>query len=369
MRLLLFAIALVGIASTCKAASTKYPVVCAAFDRSGDAVLVTISDETLRLEIESAAGMRRPLAIPLRSALQLGTTSCNVRFNTGNRLVAVGVNQSNESTPIQIVVADLASSQILSNFLVMPDAVRGTDLNFAGFSLNQDILLVAGTIGVIGKNASISTRSYAFDGAEIAPMQSHELPRGDRFTSGDRWRDASHNRSLSIGVAKNCVLTLLPIVGGETHVVEMDGADGHIICDASTVAFPDEEIMISAADRGHSHPVTSLNLITRKVEQVELPPLAFGEFSSVIGSALSPDGHFVAISRIRRKLTFLGGESTPGFEVDVLQVSPLKFLGKILLSSRHAEQISLGERDGKLAVLSFDYRRGQFDYAYLRISN
>jgi len=85
-----------------------------------------------------------------------------------------------------------------------------------------------------------------------------------------------------------------------------------------------------------------------------------GSYTSVGTGALSPDGQVFAASRNMLSNSLFGDAHSQGTEVDIVQVSPLKIIGKVLLKAdADPASLSVDHRNGTVTVLSF--HGGQWD--------
>jgi hypothetical protein len=158
------------------------------------------------------------------------------------------------------------------------------------------------------------------------------------------------------------------LIGGEPEGALVDEPGAGAVCEAAfAIAYPDEDTIIAAETRGNSDPVTEIDLLHHKVQQVDLLPPR-GRYTSVDGGTLSPDGKFFAVSRQILSLSFFGDSRSHGTEIDVLQVSPLKLIGTFHLEpTADSQSISIDHRDGGISMLSFDFKSGVWKSQFLKI--
>jgi len=337
------------------ARATSYPVVCSAINNQGDTATVTFVQSILSFQI-TPAGSSKPLSlsVPIREE---GILGCSVFFDKENRYAAVGVNHLGlETGPLSIVISDLVNNKLISNFSVQPGAGKGESLKLVGFFRGGPSLLVFGSRAPDHSTKSFSTTLFHVTSEQVNPSEMRMLPENSGSVGNPSLIDASHNRLWFKSNPQFCPLRSMPLVGSETKEAVVDEADAKAACDAnSAIAYPDENTIITAVTREPNDLVTLVDLKQNKVIQLVLPN-ADGRrsYTAVERGVLSPDGQFFAISRNVLSNSFLGDAHSQGMDIQVVQVSPLKVIGKIRLKSdTDPASISIDHRNGTVKVLSF----------------
>jgi len=356
-------------AVSCEAAQMTFPTVCSAFNARGDAATVTISGGKFMLRVMPGGG-GEPISFPTPNGDNIGgALSCRLFFDKASRYVAVGVRQEQQPYLLRVLVADLTANSWISRFTLEPKASGSSYLDLAGFLDGNPVLAVAAP--TYGRD---SAWTFPFTLFTIAGEQKETLAMQTAPDYAElRWNpnriDALHNRILFFSTRKSCALLFLPISQGKSEEVEIDGNEARAACDAmSAIAFPDERTVITSATRGNTDPVTVVDLPSRTAHQLVLPQAESGKFTSVDEGSLSPDGRYFAVARTIRSVTFFGNEREYGTEVDVVQVSPLKLIGKVLLNSTAAKKsISIDQRNGAITVLSFNFKSGRWNSERLKV--
>jgi|GEM_PF-5510774 len=340
----------------CLTARASDPVVCSAFDARGDAATVTLLERELGLQITAAAGRKSvTLMAPINEDELLG---CGVFFDSENRYVAVGINPIGLKTgPLNIIVADLAANKIIGNFAVQPDARMGESLKLVGFLRDSSSLAVFGSGAPDHPTKSFSTTLFRVTGEQENPPERRTLPANTLSVGNVSFADAAHNRLWFKSSPQFCPLRSVPLVGNGPDGAVVDEDRAKVACDVGrAIGYPDEDTLITAVTREPGDLVTRVDLGQRSTEQLALPATGGnGSYTEVGRGVLSPDGHVFAVSRSLLSNSFLGDAHSHGTEVDVVQVSPLKFIGKIRLKSdTGSASISIDHRNGSVTVLYFE---------------
>jgi hypothetical protein len=146
------------------------------------------------------------------------------------------------------------------------------------------------------------------------------------------------------------------MVGDWPDEALVDEANAQAACDVeSAIAYPDENSLITATTRQPEDLITSVDVATHSAQQIALPKTGgHGSYTSVGTGTLSPDGQVFAVSRTLLSNSLLGDAHSRGTEVDIVQVSPLKIIGKVLLKpDADPSSLSIDHRNGVVTVLSF----------------
>jgi hypothetical protein len=106
--------------------------------------MATFARPTLGLQIKSAENAK---PITLSAVMNdAGLVSCSVFFDNDNHYVVVGLNDLKlKPGPLFVVVVDLATGALVSNFTVQPSAGMGQTLKLAGFLNGASDLVVLGS--------------------------------------------------------------------------------------------------------------------------------------------------------------------------------------------------------------------------------
>jgi len=352
---LLITVAIAGIClCSCLTARTSDPVACSAFNKQGDAATATFVRPKLSLQIAPAGGGKSITL--LATANDDGLVSCSVFFDREHRYVAVGlIDLRLKPGPLFIVVADLAIKQIISNFSVPPSADMGVSLKLIGFFRGGPNLAVLGSGAPDHPGRSFSTTCFRVTGGQESPPEMRTLPENAESVGNINLIDAVHNRLWFQSKPEFCPLRSVPLIGSGPGAA-VDEADAKAACDAvSAIGYPGEDTLITAATRDSGDLVTHVDFVHRSVAQVVLPNAGGrGSYTSVRSGVLSADGEAFAIARIVLANSSLGDAHRQGIEVDVVQVSPLKFVGRLRLKpDTDSASISIDQRNGIVKVLSF----------------
>jgi hypothetical protein len=150
------------------------------------------------------------------------------------------------------------------------------------------------------------------------------------------------------------------LTGNGTEKAAVDEGDAKAACDVGyAIAYPNQETLITAVSRDPGDLVTRVELAQHKVDQIVLPNSGGHRgYTSVGRGALSADGEVFAIARILLTNSLSGDAHIQGTELDVVQVSPLKLIGKVRLKpDTDSASISIDHRNGSVTVLSFQNGR------------
>jgi hypothetical protein len=337
--------------SPCLAASASNPVVCSAFDDRGDSATVTLTEQKLALEISRASG--DPLLLST-SVNERGLLGCKVFFDKDSHYVAVGLNHLGLTPgPLRIVVTDLTTSKSVGDFEV-PNAGLGASLNLVGFLRNKPTLLVLGSAAADHPVDAFSTALFRVTGEQENPPETRTLPADAGSIGNPSFADAAHNRLWFKGTPQFCPMRSVRLVGEGPDEAVVDEPEAKAACDvADAIAYPNENTVITAVTRQPKDLVTRVDLGEHKVAQIELPSPR--GYTSIGRAVLSPDAEVFAVTRnLLSNDSLLGGARSRGTEVDILQVSPLKIIGKLLLRAEpHPASVSIDHRNGVVTVLSF----------------
>jgi hypothetical protein len=339
--------------ASCLTAKASYPVVCSAFDDQGDAATVTLSEQKLVLQISRVSGS--PLSLST-SVTEGGLLRCNAFFDKDSRYVAVGVGHLGlKSGPLRIIVVDVTTGKFIGDFAV-PNANLGASLKLAGFLSDKPTLVVVGSAAPDHPTKVFSTELFRVTGEPENLPKSRTLPAEAEGVGSVSFADPAHNRLWFKSSPKFCPLRSVPLVGDGPDGVRVDEANAQAACDVeSAIAYPDGNTLIAATSREPNDLITSVDFMAHSAQELPLPsPGGHGSYTSVGGGTLSPDGQVFAVSRNLLSNSFSGDAHIQGTEVDIVQVSPLKFIGKVLLKpDADPASLSIDHRNGTVTVLSF----------------
>jgi len=355
MKLLTKVAAIVLSLASCLTANASYPVVCSAFDGQGDAATVTLSEQKLALQISRASASGAPLLLST-SVAEGGLLRCNAFFDKDSRYVAVGVGHLGlKGGPLRIVVVDVKTGKFIGDFAV-PNANLGASLKLAGFLSDKPTLVVLGSAAPDHPTKVFSTELFRVTG------EPENVPEGRTLTAeaggvvNVSFADPAHNRLWFKSSPKFCPLRSVPLVGDGPDETRVDEANAEAACDVeSAIAYPNGNTLIAATSREPNDLVTSVDLTAHSAQELPLPsPGGHGIYTSVGGGTLSPDGHVFAVTRNLLSNSLSGDAHSQGIEVDFVQVSPLKFIGKVLLKPDvDPASLSIDHRNEVVTVLSF----------------
>jgi hypothetical protein len=352
---------------SCLTARASDPFACSAFNKQGEAATATFVRPTLRLQL-TPAGNAKPLAL---SAVMddAGLDSCSIFFDSEHRYVAVGVNHLGlKPGPLFVVVADLGTGAFLSNFTVQPSAEAGESLKLVGFLHGDPDLIVLGSGAPDHPAKAFSTTLFHVNGQQANPSATRSLPANALGVGNVSLVDAANDRLWFKNSPQFCPLRSVPLASSGPEGARVDEPGAQAVCDVgSAIGYPDENTLITAVTREPSDLVTRVDLAQHSVEQLALPATGgHGSYTAVGQGILSPDGQVFAVSRDLLSISFLGDGHSHGTEVDVVQVSPLKVIGKVRLKSdTDSASISIDHRNGAVTVLSFE--NGRWNTEHLKV--
>lgn len=351
--------------ASCLAANASYPVVCSAFDERGDAAMVTLAEQKLMLQITPVAG--GPLSLST-SVSEGGLLGCSVFFDKNSRYMAVGLAHLGLVVgPLRIVVTDLTTGKFAGDFTV-PNAALGASLQFAGFLREKPALVVLGSGAPDHPTNVFSTALFRVTGEQETPPTTRTLPATAMSVGNVSFADAMHDRLWFKSTPQFCPLRSVPLVGDGPEGARVDEVNVQPACDVgSAIAYPDANSLITATTREPSDLITRVDFTLHSAQQLALPATGgHGSYTSVGRGTLSPDGQVFAVSRNMLSNSFLGEARSRGTEVDVVQVSPLKVIGKVhLKADADTASISIGHRNGAVTVLSFE--NGKWNSQLLKV--
>jgi hypothetical protein len=351
--------------ASCLTASASYPVVCSAFDKRGDSVMVTLAEQKLTLQISRASGGTLPLST---AASEGGLQGCRVFFDKDSHYIAVGLSHLGLTAgPLRIVAVDLTTGKFAGDFTV-PNAGLGASLKLAGFFRDKPSLVVLGSGAPDHPTGAFSTAIFRLTGEQENPPETRTLPADTEGVGNVSFADAAHNRLWFKSKPQFCPLRSVPLVGDGSDGAMVDEAEAKAACDVGdAIAYPNEDTVITAVTREPKDLVIRVDLAEHKVAQIELPSSeGHGGYTSVGRAVVSPDGEVFAVSRNLLSNSLLGDAHSRGTEVDIVQVSPLKVIGKVLLKpDADTASLSIDHRNGMVTVLSF--QSGQWGSKSLKV--
>lgn len=146
----------------------------------------------------------------------------------------------------------------------------------------------------------------------------------------------------------------VPLVGEGPSGTAVSEDEGQYVCDGGNLlAFPDENELAVASTKEPRDLVWRVDIKGHTGQQMELP--ATGRSYTQIGRiVLSPDGTVFAIERNLLSNSLFGDAHSSGTEVNLVQVKPLKLIGKVdLKTDADSMSISIDHRSGVVTVLNF----------------
>ncbi len=315
--------------------------------------MVTLSEQRLLLRLSRASGS--PFSLSASVGKQ-GFLGCSAFFDKNGRFVAVGLNHLGLTPgPLRIVVADLSTGQAAGDFTVS-DMRLGPSLKLVGFLQDKPLLVVLGTATPDHPTRVFSTALLRVSGEQESPPQSRTLPADAEGVGNVNFVDATHNRLWFKSSPQFCPLRSVPLVGDGSDTARVDEPNAQAACDAqAAIAYPNSQSLITATTREPEDVITKVDFAAHDAQQIALPGTGGrGSYSSVGRGALSADGLFFAVSRNLLSNSLVGEAHSRSTEVDIVQVSPLKLIGKVLLKpSTDPASLSIDHRDGTVTVLSF----------------
>lgn len=353
MKLLIKAAVVALCLTPCLAARASYPVVCSAFDDRGDSATVTLAEQKLVLQVSRASG--GPLSLS-KSVSDGGLLGCKVFFDKDSHYMAVGLAHLGlVAGPLHIVVTDLTTGKFASDFTV-PNVGLGASLKLAGFLQDKSALVVLGSGAPDRPTKAFSIALFRVTGEQENPPETRNLPADAEGVGNVSFADAAHNRLWFKSRPQFCPLRSVPLVGDGVDGARVDEANAQAACDVvSAIAYPDGNSLITATAREPDDLITSVDFAAHSAQQLALPGTGgHGSYTAVGIGTLSPDGQFFAVSRNLLSNSFLGDAHSRGTEVDIVQVSPLKIIGKVSLKAgTDPASLSIDYRNGTVTVLSF----------------
>jgi hypothetical protein len=340
----------------CLSAKVTYPVVCSAFDERGDAATATLAELKLMLQISPATG-GEPISLSTSVSWE-GLIDCRVFFDRDSHYMAVGLSHLGLRTgPLRIIVADLITKKLVGDFVVQPNASPGESPHLAGFLRGNPTLVVLGGGAPEHPRRAFSTILFRVTGEQDNPAETRPLLENTAGGAGNvSFADARHNRLWLKSSPHPCPLRSVPLVADGPEGVKVDEPNAEAVCDVlSAIAYPDERTLVTAVTREPSDLVSRVDLAQHRAEQLALPATGgHGSYTSVERGFISPDGFVFAVARNLLSNSLFGDAHSSGTEVDVMQVTPLKLIGKVRLK-RDADtaSLSIGHRNGTVVILSF----------------
>jgi hypothetical protein len=340
---------------SCLSARASDPAACSAFSKQGDQVTATFVRPNLSLQI-TAAGSSRPLTLSAVTD-DAGLVSCNVFFDSDNHNVAVGLNDLKlKAGPLFVVVADLGTGKLVSNFTVSPSAATGESLKLVGFLQSSSNLVVLGSGAPNHPTRTFSTTLFHVNGQQENPSETRAVPANALGVGNASFADVVNNRLWFKNSPQLCPLSYVPLVGDGPTEAMVDEANAKAACDVgSAIGYPNKSTLITATTREPNDLVTRVDLPQHKAEEIVLPSVGGSRvYTSVGRGMLSPDGEVFAVVRTLLENSLSGDEHSRGTELYAVQVSPLKIIGKVSLTAgTDPASLSINHRNGTVTVLSF----------------
>jgi hypothetical protein len=170
------------------------------------------------------------------------------------------------------------------------------------------------------------------------------------------YADVKNNRLWFQSSPEPCPLRSIPLIGASSENLTVTRTTCAAACDLLFArAYPSPNVLILVATRELTDLVWRIDLENQTSEQSELPkPARRGTYTSVERAVSSPDGQVFAVVRNLLSNSLFGDTRSRGHEIDVVQVSSLKVVGKVRLKSdADPASISIDHRSGDITVLGF----------------
>jgi hypothetical protein len=303
-----------------------------------------------------AAGANEPTTLSA-VADDAGLVGCSVFFDRDHGNVAVGLNDLKlKPGPLFVVVADLGTGKLVSNFVVSPNAATGDSLKLVGFLQGGSKLVVLGSGTPDHPTKTFLTTLFHVNGQQVQPSETRGLPATALAVGNANFVDAANNRLWFKNSPQFCPLSYVPLVGNGPAETAVNEASAKAACDVgSAIGYPDRSTLITATTREPNDLVTRVDLTQNMVDEIVLPSAGGGRaYTSVGRGIVSPDGKVFAVVRTLLENSLLGNEHSRGMELDAVQVSPLKIIGKVgLKMGTDPASLSIDHRGGTVTVLSF----------------
>jgi hypothetical protein len=362
MKLLFLTITTLCCCASGDAMTNAYPVACSAFSIYGDSARAVISNAELQLRVRSVAGGKPSLfTAPAPEDTSKNPLNCNVQFDKSGKVIAFGIRHVNDTSPLRVLVASLGAMKFSSDFRVEPRLSNDTFSYFGGFHKDEPVVATISASDAHKEQRDFSISLYDSAGMLKRPPSQFSVP----YSLASAWSvDAAHDRLWIIRRNSPCSFVFHSFDGNSDG--EIAAADEHAktICDASNtaIAYPDESTIIGATTHSEDS-VATIDARSGKTSEIDLPIQRKPNWTQVSRAVLAPDGQVFAVIRMVLSLSALGtSEKFHGYEVDFVQVAPLRLLGKSILGPTVAEEsISIDHRDGFIVVQSFDLKRNQWD--------
>jgi hypothetical protein len=177
--------------------------------------------------------------------------------------------------------------------------------------------------------------------------------------------DAQHNRLWLRSDPQFCPMLSIPLVGEETVTHTVD--EPEIACDGIELgAYPDSNTIILTVSPDYPA-LIKLDLANRRAQKISLPR-APGNLTGSGFPLASPNGQVVGVVRELSSTTWLGGARDHGYEVDVVQLAPLRVAGKLRLKADISDgSLSFDYHGGIATVLGFNERRNRWEFSRLKV--
>jgi hypothetical protein len=314
---------------------------------------VTLAEQKKTLQLARTSGEPLSLDLPRIDAKEIG---CSVFFPHESRYVAVALTRlHSQADSLHIVVADTVTAKWVADFVVRAGGTLGTPLTLLGFLQDTSSLVV------LGNNAGTSAKAFAITlldihGKEEAPPTSRTVPDNTSQVGSPTYADVKNNRLWFNSSPEYCPLRSIPLVGNGPEGPIVKESTGHGACGFLFArAYPDADTLMMAATREPRDLVWRVDLKEHSAEEIELPATGgYGSYTSVESGLLSPDGKVFAVVRERLSNNFFGEAHNSGDEIDLVQVKPLKLLGKIRPKRTSAPaSFAIEHQNGIVTVLGY----------------
>jgi hypothetical protein len=326
--------------------------------------MVTLAEHKKTLLIKRASGESFSLELPPIDAREIG---CRVFFDLENRNVAVSLDRlRSEADSLHIVVGEVSTGKWISNFVVRTDGIVGRPLTLLGFLRNSLSLVILGD-NTRRRAKGFATMLLDIRGNPKAPSASRDVPDNTSQVGSPSYADVGNNRLWFQSSPEYCPLRSVPLVGDGPEGPTVDKSTCRGACDLLfSRAYPNADTLMLAASREPRDLLWRIDLKEHSAEELELPSIGgYGTYTSVERGFASPDGRVFAVARNLLSNSLLGDAHSRGTEVDVVQVSPLRVIGKVRLNSGpDPASLSIDYRNGTVTILSFE--NGKWHSEYLK---
>lgn len=322
--------------------ATTWPAGCSAFDRSGNAMALSVLPAEVTFQAWPVAGAQEPVSLPFVTS---DDASCDAFFDDEGRYFLAGVYSTSirSGRPLHIFVFDSSARKVAYSFDVPDEPPLTAHWRLRGFIRGSTRLVLTRA----SDRKEFETMIVALDGSPAAAPLAHALP-ADGFTA--RFIDTAHDRAWFPHTPQWCPLRAMPLAeaGPASLAVNPMVADAANFCFAASLAFPDADTLVAGFHSEPSDFVARLDINDGKGEELQLPKA----YAEITGGTLSGDGTaFAAIRNLYRNTLFETMQHS-GAEIDVVNIHTMQLVGSVKFGdSAYADGVSFDYRDGKATIL------------------